>query len=51
MNIHETLFVGYSEELVDRMYRTPTTIDYKRAGRSNIHCCEVHVPVHMKALE
>ena len=35
--------MGYSEELVDHMYRMPAKFDYVRAGRSNIHCCEVHV--------
>ena len=43
MNIHEASSVGYSEELVDHMYRIPAKFDYLRAGRNNIHCSEVHV--------
>ena len=43
MNIHEVVSVCYSQELVDHMDRTPAKFGYIKNGRSNIHCCEVHV--------
>ena len=43
MNIHNSLSVGPSQELISHMYRIPIKSGYIRADRSSTHCCDVYV--------